>query len=153
VSKSIMLLALAALAIMTAADWAWAQLSEPGFTTASLNGTCGFTLASTNVNPASGSFLQPRAAVGTLDFNGSGQVTIIGTQNSHGTVSTIGPAVGSYSIGADGRTGTITINTAGGGIFQFEIADGGNELRFMNTGPVDPTAKIVKEVILGVCRF
>jgi hypothetical protein len=153
VRKRLLLLALAVLAAAAAGDRAWGQVSEPAFTTASLSGTCGFTSASTNVNPGSGSFLQPRAAVGTLEFNGAGNVTISGTQNNHGTVSAIGPVAGTYSVDADGRTGTVSIAAQGAGIFQFEIADGGNELRFMNTGPVDPTLGIVKEVTLGVCRF
>jgi hypothetical protein len=157
VTKTLMLLAAAAFALVATGDCVWGQspdanVTQPQFTTASLLGVCGFTAAATNVVPASGSFLQPRATVGTLDFNGAGHVTITGTENKHGVVGAVGPFGGIYTVAADGRTGTITISQAAFQV-QFEIVNGGNELRFMNTGPVDPTAGIVKEVFLGVCKF
>jgi hypothetical protein len=158
VTKRLMPLAAAAFALMVAGDCAWGQApdatdTQPQFTIASLSGVCGFTMAATNVVPTGGSFLQPRAAVGTLDFNGAGHVSLTGTQNKHGVVAAFGPFSGKYSVDADGRTGTIDLNLAGGPTLQFEIVSGGAELRFMNTGPVDPTLGIVKETLIGVCKF
>jgi len=148
---------LAVLVLMAAGDRGWAQssdavVSQPQFTTASLNGVCGFTVASTNVNPSSGSFLEPRADVGTLSFNGAGAVSLAGTENKNGTIQPLS-ATGTYSVGGDGRTGTITFTSGDQGQFQFEVVNQGATLRFMNTGPVDPTLGIVKEVLLGVCQF
>jgi len=157
VTKNLLLLALSILAVMAAGDRGWAQapgaVGQPQFATSSLNGVCGFTAASTNVNPSSGSFLAPRANVGTLSFNGAGSVTLIATQNKEGTIQSIGPEIGPYSVGGDGRTGTIDFTAAGGPLVQFEIVNLGSELRFMNTGPVDATLGFVKEVMLGVCQF
>jgi hypothetical protein len=159
VRNKLLLLALAVLAAMAAGDRGWAQspdavVSQPQSTT--LTGVCGFTVASTDVNPSSGSFLEPRADVGTLTFTstgpGTGTVTLAGMENKNGTIQTLS-ATGPYSVGSDGRTGTITFTSGDPGQFQFEIVNNGTELRFMNTGPVDPTLKIVKEVLLGVCQF
>src|SRR5262249_14017670 len=149
VIKTLMALAATVFAVLTAADSAWTQSSgqyaaQPEFTTASLSGVCGFTSAATNVVPGSGSFLQPRGSVGTADFNGEGRVTFGGTENKHGVVDAFGPFSGTYSVGADGRTGRIDLNVTGGPQLQFEIVSGGAELRFMNIGPVDPVAGVVK---------
>lgn len=158
-TNRLLLLALAVLAVTAAGGRGWAQapdtgVAKPQFTTASLTGVCGFTFASTNVVPGSGSFLQPRAGVGTLQFDGAGKVTCVGTENKHGVIGPIGPLKGTYSVGLDGRTGTIDLSAASNGfVAQFEIVDGGNELRFMNTGPVDPKVLIVKEVLIGACQF
>jgi hypothetical protein len=146
------------MAAIAAADSAWTQSPEqdaaqPEFTVASLSGVCGFTTAATNVVPGSGSFLQPRVSVGTADFDGAGHVTFGGTENKHGVVDAVGPFSGIYSVGADGRTGIVNLTVNGGPVFQFEIVSGGTELRFMNIGPVDPVAKIVKETLIGICKF
>lgn len=156
-TKKLMLLA-AAFAVMAAGDSGWTQspdeyLTQPQFTVASLSGVCGFTSAATNVVPTSGGFLQPRVSAGTLDFNGAGHATLTATENKHGVIGAFGPFGGKYTVGADGRTGTIDFNLTGGPQIQFEIVSGGAELRFMNTGPVDPVAGIVKEVLIGVCKF
>ncbi len=103
--------------------------------------------------PTGGSFLQPRFSVGTADFNGAGHVTFVGTENKHGVIDAAGPFSGIYTVGADGRTGRIDLNLSGGPQFQFEIVSGGTELRFMNVGPVDPVAGIVKETLIGICKF
>ncbi len=157
-TKRLMLLAAAAFALMAGGGRAWGQspdatVTQPQFTVASLSGVCGFTLAGTNVAPTSGSFLQPRAAVGTLDFDGAGHVSLTATENKHGVVGVYGPYGGKYTVEADGRTGTMSFNAAGGPIVQFEIVSGGAELRFMNTGPVDPTVGIVRETFIGICKF
>jgi hypothetical protein len=162
VTNRLLLLALALLVMTAATGRGWAQQSDasvaqPQFTTASLTGVCGFTFAATNVFSGSGGFLQPRAGVGTLQFDGAGHVTCVGTENKHGMINPIGPlgpVKGTYSVGVDGRTGTIDLSGASNGfIAQFEIVDGGAELRFMNTGPLDPTLLIVKEVLIGACQF
>ena len=157
-TKRLMLLAAAAFALVAAGNSAWGQapdgiVTQPQFTIASLSGVCGFTFAATNVVPTSGSFLQPRVAVGTLDFNGAGHVSLTGTENKHGVVAALGPFSGKYTVDVDGRTGTLDLNVGSGPTLQFEIVGGGAELRFMNTGPVDPIAGIVKETIIGICKF
>ncbi len=153
-----MLSLIVVIALAAGGSGGWAQApgdlsGQPQFTTASLNGVCGFTFSSTNVVAGSGSFLQPRAGVGTLSLDGLGNATLSGTENSHGVVGPI-KFNGTYSVGADGRTGTLNLIVAGTGFSaQFEIVNGGTELRFVNTGPVDPTAGIVKEVLIGACQF
>jgi hypothetical protein len=153
-----LLLVLVLLAAVAADGRGWAQsdgpISQPQFTTSSLTGVCGFTFASTNVVSSSGGYLQPRSGVGTLDFDGAGNVALTGTENKHGVIGPIGPFKGKYAVGPDGRTGTMDLLAGGNGfIAQFEIVSGGNELRFMNTGPLDPTTLLVKEVLIGVCQF
>jgi hypothetical protein len=157
-TKKFLLLALALSAVMLAADRAWPQapkapVSQPQFTVASLNGVCGFTAASTNIDPSSGGFLLPRAAVGTINFDGLGHATIVDVENHSGSLRTGGPEGGVYSVSADGRTGNISFNGVITFAAQFEIVNSGAEIRFVNTGPIDPTAKIIKEVTIGTCKF
>ena len=61
-----------------------AQMVQPQFTVASLKGTCGFNLTSTNVVKGSRTFLHPNSAFGTLAFDGMGSVTNIITFNGSG---------------------------------------------------------------------
>ncbi len=130
-----------------------AQTSAPSFTTASLKGTCGFSAASTIVNPFSPRFEHPNSSFGTLVFNGAGAVTATSTVNQSGKLSGPTTLAGSYLVGADGRTGTLDFSAAGGSVFQFVITAGGNEIRYINAGPVDPKTGIVDTVVTAVCKF
>jgi hypothetical protein len=148
-----------ALAAMMAAGLGngWAQsaapVGQPQVSTTGLSGVCGFSSASTNVKPTSGSYLEPRAIVGTITFDTSGNASLTGTENKHGVVSAIS-YTGTYAVGSDGRTGTLNLLSTGNGFTaQFEIVNGGTELRFMNTGPIDPATGIVDEVLIGICQF
>ncbi len=60
---------------------------------------------------------------------------------------------GSYSVGADGRTGTLDFTAHGGAIYTFVITSGGAEIRYINVGPVDPATGIVDAVTIATCRF
>jgi hypothetical protein len=129
------------------------QSESPEFTTASLSGTCGFNSASTVVNPLSPAFLHPVSSYGTLLFDGSGTVTSTITINLSGNLIPATTFVGSYSVGSDGRTGTLDFSAHGGNIYQFVITAGATRIRYINTGPVDPTTGIVDAVIIGNCKF
>lgn len=122
----------------------------PLFSTASLKGTCGFTLAANEVKSGDPHFL-PKPVVGTLNFNGAGGVKLTGTQNDSGTIDTLSES-GSYAVNADGRTGSIDFS-AGGAVLGFVIVAGGQELRFINTGAVNPATGLVDQVLVGQCDF
>jgi hypothetical protein len=127
--------------------------AEPQFTAASLKGTCGFSAASTNVNSRSPAFLHPAASFGTLVFDGIGSVSGERTVNDSGKLFPAESFVGSYSVGADGRTGTLDFTAHGGSIYTFVITSGGAEIRYINVGPVDPASGIVDAVTIATCRF
>jgi hypothetical protein len=137
-----------ALAAMIAAS-GFAQ--TPLFTTASLRGICGFTQAANEVRFGDPHFL-PEPVVGTLNFNGAGGVTLAGTRNDAGAINTQSES-GTYSVNTDGRTGTIDFSAAGGSVRSFVIDAGGQELSFINTGPVNPTTKLLDQVMAGQCDF
>ena len=146
---------------MVAAGFASAQAQtdlesvSPLITTANLNGTCGFTAVATKVDPNSSNYLAPDSWVGTILFNGAGKATANITINKRGTVQNFNITNGTYSVNADGRTGTIdfTSFSPGAPLLKFVVTSNATELRFINIGPTDPTAGIIKEVVAGVCKF
>jgi len=127
--------------------------AEPQFTSASLKGTCGFTSASTNVNRHSAGFLHPTSSFGTLVFDGISTVSGELTVNASGELIPARSFEGKYSVGADGRTGTLDFSATGGSIYTFVITSGGAEIRYINVGPVDPASGIVDAVVIATCRF
>jgi hypothetical protein len=161
--KRLPLLLAACIAAAVSGDAGWTRLAAtaraeapnlpPQFTAASLKGTCGFNTASTDVDPLSSGFLHPTSSFGTLVFDGSSSVTGTVTINRSGKLLTTSTAVGSYSVGADGRTGTMDFTAHGGSSFTFVIVSGGAAIRYMNTGPVDPTSGIVDAVTIATCKF
>jgi hypothetical protein len=136
--------------ILGAAD-ARSLAQTPQFVTSSLSGICGLTQAANEVKSGDPHFL-PEPVVGTLTFNGAGAVTLSGSQNVAGTVKTLG-GTGTYSVNADGRTGSIDLSAAGGPVIGFVIVSGGTELLFINTGTVNPTTKLLNQVMVGRCDF
>ncbi len=137
------------LAVTAAGGRGWAQMAL--FSTASLKGICGFTQAANEVKSGDPHFL-PKPVAGTLNFNGTGGVTLTGTQNDSGTIKTLSES-GSYSVNADGRTGTIDFSAAGGAVLGFVIVASGQELRFINTGTVNPATGLLDQVLVGQCDF
>jgi hypothetical protein len=134
-------------ALGAAGNPALAQMPE--FGTAILKGVCGFTQAANLVAPPH--FL-PRPVVGTMKFDGAGSVTLTATANNAGTVMSASES-GSYSVNPDGRTGTIDFSATGGAVRGFVIVAGGQELRFINTGKVNPATGFLNQVIIGECDF
>ncbi len=138
---------------------AWAQTdsesNQPLITTGGLSGTCGFTAVSTKVDPAATHYLVPDSSVGTLAFINASQVVGNFTTNKHGTITNLGPINGTYSIDANGRTGTIDFNTLNPGapVLKFVLTSNATELRFINVGPIDAATSIVDDVVAGVCKF
>jgi hypothetical protein len=152
VIKALLPLAAPILFAIAASSLASAQaLPAPQFTTASLKGTCGFTQASNQVKSTDPHFL-PQPMVGTLTFNGTGAVSLTGSRNNAGTVKPVTQS-GNYLVGADGRTGTMDFSAAGGGVLQFVITGGGAQLRFINTGKVNPATGLLDQVLVGQCDF
>jgi hypothetical protein len=125
----------------------------PQFTAASLKGTCGFNAATTDVNPHSPAFLHPTSSYGTLVFDGVSSVTGEFTVNASGELIPAKSFAGSYSVGADGRTGTLDFTAHGGSLYTFVITSGGAEIRYINVGPVDPATGIVDVVSIVTCKF
>jgi hypothetical protein len=123
----------------------------PQFSTSSLFGICGFTVAANDVQASDPHFL-PIPVVGTLNFNGSGDVSLTATQNSAGTVKTLSES-GTYLVNPDGLTGTIDFSGAGGAVLSFVIVAGGHELRFINTGKTNPATGLLDQVLVGQCDF
>lgn len=162
-TRKLPLLLAAFIAAVAAGDGGWvrlaatapaqAQNSLPQFTAASLKGTCGFNVASTNVNPLSPLFLHPASSFGTLVFDGINSVTGTVTINRSGKVLAASTAVGSYSVGADGRTGTMDFSADGGNIYAFVIVSGGAAIRYINTGPLDPKTGIADAVTIATYKF
>lgn len=155
-------LLLAVLIVATAGVPGWTRLASPAraeaaaapwFTAASLKGTCGFNAATTNVNPNSPGFLHPTSSYGTLAFDGVSSVSSQVTVNSSGKPIPAKTFAGSYSVGADGRTGTLDFSAHGGAIYSFVITGGGAEIRYINVGPVDPATGIVDVVSIATCKF
>jgi hypothetical protein len=130
-----------------------AQIVQPQFTAADLKGTCGFNAASTNVVRGSANFLHPTSSFGTLTFDGVNSVTGTRTINQSGTLVASSPTSGSYSVGADGRTGTINFSASGGAIYAFVIVNGGAAIRYISTGPVDLKTGIIDFVTIATCKF
>jgi len=128
-----------------------AASAQPQFVTSSLKGICGFTQAANEVKSGDPHFL-PQPVVGTLNFNGSGGVTLAGTENQAGIV-TASSESGSYSVNADGRTGTIDFSAVGGAKLAFVIVANGSELRFINNGVVNPVTGLLDQVLVGECDF
>jgi hypothetical protein len=128
---------------------------SPFITAANLNGTCGFTAVATKVDPNSSNYLAPDGWVGTILFNGAGKATANVTVNQHGTVQNINVTNGTYSVNADGRTGTIDFTpfSSDAPLLKFVVTSNATEVRFINIGPTDPTKGIIKSVITGVCKF
>ncbi|SRR6266851_2788608 len=131
-----------------------AAAAVPYFSTSNLIGTCGFTAVATQVNPSSTHYLAPDSWLGSITFNGAGKATAAITINQHGKVVNLNFTTGTYSVGADGRTGPIdfTSNT-GGPLFKFVIVSNLTALRFINIGPTDSLTGIVDTVLTGVCKF
>jgi hypothetical protein len=127
--------------------------AEPQFTAASLKGTCGFSAATTNVNPHSAGFLHPTSSYGTLVFDGVSSVTGEFTVNDSGKLIPTRSFSGSYAVLADGRTGKLDFTKHGGAAYTFVITSGGAEIRYINVGPVDPTTGIVNAVTIANCEF
>lgn len=127
--------------------------AEPQFSAASLKGTCGFSAASTNVNPLSPGFLHPTSSFGTLVFDGVSSVSSTVTVNDSGKLQPARSFAGSYSVGAGGRTGTMDFTAHSGALYTFVITSGGAEIRYINVGPVDPVSGIVDAVTIATCRF
>jgi hypothetical protein len=136
-----------------APSWAQAQSSEPAFTNASLKGTCGFTAASTNVNRHNANFLKPVSSQGTLTFDGISTVTSRVTINAAGNLSPAATFTGTYSVSADGRTGTMDFTAHGGNLDRFVITGAASEIRYINIGPVNPASGIVNSVTIALCKF
>lgn len=117
---------------------------------ASLKGICGLSAAVNQVK------LDPHftsgAEIGTLNFSGTGTVTLTTAQNIAGTIKTKSQS-GSYSVNADGRSGTIDLSVSGGPVLGFLIVAGGQELRFINTGTASSTTGLVDSVEVGQCDF
>jgi hypothetical protein len=131
-----------------------AQTVRPQFSAATLTGTCGFNAASTNVDRTSPGFLHPSSSFGTLAFNGVSAVTGIVTINLSGKLQTTTTTTGSYSVGADGRTGTMDFSAHGGSIYTFVIVGTStHEIRYINSGPVDPKTGIIDVVTIATCKF
>jgi hypothetical protein len=123
---------------------------RPFFTAASLKGTCGFSAASTNVNPHSAGFLHPTSSYGTLVFDGISKVSGQFTVNDSGKLIPPRPFAGTYTVLSDGRTGQLVFT---GVTYTFVITSGGAEIRYINVGPVDPATGIVDLVIIATCKF
>jgi hypothetical protein len=129
------------------------QGAQPLFTAASPKGTCGFNAASTNVDRFSPAFLHPNSSFGTLAFDGLSSVNGTSTVNRSGILVPAVTRKGSYTVAADGRTGTMDFSADGGAIFSFVIVKGGAAIRYINTGPVDPKTGIVDAVTIATCKF
>lgn len=125
----------------------------PQFTAASLKGTCGFSAATTNVDPHSSGFLHPTSSYGTLLFDGVSSVTGEFTVNNSGKLIPTRSFAGTYSVLADGRTGKLDFTAHGGAIYTFVITSGGGEIRYINVGPVDRATGIVNVVTIANCEF
>jgi hypothetical protein len=132
---------------------ALAQGGVPAFTNASLKGTCGFTAASANVNRHNANLLKPVSSQGTLTFDGVSAVTGTVTINAAGKLAATTTSIGTYSVSADGRTGTIDFTAHGGALYAFVINGAVSEIRYINIGPVDPASGIVNFVTIALCKF
>jgi len=129
------------------------------------NFTCAFSAAETMslVTPRSaGTPGQPDVYIGYMFFDGSGNVTITGTENVNGIVGQIGtvpkgssiPVLsGSCAAGANGQPATVTLSD-GQGEISFVTDSTGTELQFiLSKDQNTTTAKSpTNSVRVGVCR-
>jgi hypothetical protein len=107
----------------------------------SLNGSYGYQLSFTPF---------PAATLGTMNFDGAGNVTGSLTSTSQGGAINFGAFTGTYSINSD-NTGTINlVQPSGqpGATFAFVLTDGGSQLLLLRT---DTTPQF--DVAYGTARL